>query len=93
MLRTVDVSAQLFLSCKRTRGEQLGFTPHATGGVFGRPEQKRLWQDERDIDSDSEGLWVDGNPEFNLGRSPWSPNSHSPQTDATVVERRRKGKE
>jgi hypothetical protein len=91
-LRTIDVSAQLFLSCKRTRGEQLGFIPYAAGGVFGRLEQKHLRQDERDTDSDSEGLWIDGNPEFNLGRSPWSPGSHSPQRDDAVAERRRKNK-
>jgi hypothetical protein len=68
MLRTVDVSAQLFLSCKRTHVEQLGLTPHTGGGEggFGRPEQKRLRQDEHDTHSDLNGLWVDGNPEFNL---------------------------
>jgi hypothetical protein len=66
MLRTVNVSAQLFLSCKRTRAEQMGLTPHVGRGVFGQPEQKRLRQDERDTDSDSDGLWVNGNPEFNL---------------------------
>jgi hypothetical protein len=93
MLRTIDVSAQLFLSSKRTRAEQMGLTPHAGQGVFGRPEQKRLRQDERDIDSELDGLWVDGNPEFNLRRSPWSPGSQSPQTDTADAERRRKGKE
>jgi hypothetical protein len=51
-LRTVDVSSQLFLSSKRACGEQLQFTPHAVGGIFGRPQQKRLRQDEPDIDSD-----------------------------------------
>jgi hypothetical protein len=93
MLRTVNVSAQLFLSCKRTRAEQMGLTPHVGRGVFGQPEQKRLRQDERDTDSDSDGLWVNGNPEFNLRWSPWSPSSQSPQTDIADAERRRKSKE
>ena len=42
MLRTIDVSVQLFLSCKYTCGEQLGFTPYAIRRVFGRSKQKYL---------------------------------------------------
>jgi hypothetical protein len=41
-LKTVDVNSQLFLTSKRSRVELQGFTPHAAGGFFGRPEQKRL---------------------------------------------------
>jgi hypothetical protein len=92
-LRTVDVNSQLFLTSKRTRVEQQGFTPHAAGGFFGRPEQKRLRQREPDTDSETEGVWVDSNPEINTGGSPWSHGSESPEPDAAVAERRRKGKE
>jgi hypothetical protein len=92
-LRTVDVSSQLFLTSKRSRVEQQGFTPHAAGGFFGRPEQKRLRQQEPDIDSETEGVWVDGNPEINTKESPWSHGSQSPELDAAVAEKRWKGKE
>jgi hypothetical protein len=90
---TVDVSFQLFLSSKRACGEQLQFTLHAARGIFGRPEQKQLRQDEPDTDSDPEGLWVEGDPEGNIGGSPWSPSSESPHLDAAVIERRWKGKD
>lgn len=70
-----------------------GSLPMLLGGFLVGPSKKRLRQDEFDTDSDSEGLCIDGNLEFNLGRSPWLPSSHSPQTDAAVVERRWKGKE
>jgi hypothetical protein len=93
-LRTVDVNSQLFLSSKRTRREQLGFTPQASRGVFGQPEkpEKRLWQDKPDTDSD-QGLWVDSYLEGNIGGSLWSPSSESPHFDAAVVEKRWKGKD
>ena len=93
MLNTIKINAQRFLSCKRTRGKQLGLTPHVGWGGFGRHERKCLQQEECDTNSDSNGLWIDSNPKFNLGRSPRLLVSQSPQTDVADVERRWKGKE
>jgi hypothetical protein len=92
-LRTMDVNSQVFLSSKHARGEQLRFTPHVVGGIFGQLEQKRLQQDEPDIDSDPQGLWVEGDLEGNIGGSPWSPGFESPHLDAAIIERRWKGKD
>jgi hypothetical protein len=92
-LRTVDINSQLFLTSKRTQVEQQEFTPHAAGGFFGQPEQKRLRQQEPDTDSETEGVWIDDNPEINSGGSLWLHGSQSPEPDAAVAEKRRKGKE
>jgi hypothetical protein len=88
-LRTVDVSSQLFLSSKRTRGEQLQIIRglYVGGGVFSRPEQNR----ERNSDSETETDNEEG--EQISGGSPWSGGYEDEQANAAMVERRRKEKQ
>jgi hypothetical protein len=88
-LRTVDVSSQLLLSSKRTRGEQLQITRglYVGGGVFARPEQNR----ERISDSKTETDSEEG--EQISGGSPWSEGYEDEQANAAMAERRRKGKQ
>jgi hypothetical protein len=88
-LRTVDVSSQLFLSSKQTRGEQLQITGglYVGRGVFAHPEQNRecISNSETEIDNE-EGEQISGG-------SPWSEGYEDEQANAAMAERRRKGKQ
>jgi hypothetical protein len=88
-LRTVDVSLQLLLSSKRTRGEQLQITGglYVERGVFARPEQNRECISDSETETDSE------EGEQISGGSPWSEGYEDEQANAAMAERRRKGKQ
>jgi hypothetical protein len=87
-LRTVDASLQLFLSSKRTRGEQLQITRglYVGGGVFARPEQNSVRISDSEIETDSEeGEQVSGYEDE---------DEHEDELAiAAMAERRRKGKQ
>jgi hypothetical protein len=86
-LRTVDVSSQLFLSSKRTRGEQLQITGglYVGGGVFARPEQNSVRISDSETETDSEeGEQVSGYEDED--------EHEDEQANAAMAERRRKGK-
>jgi hypothetical protein len=88
-LRTVDVSSQLFLSSKRTRGEQLQITGglYVGGGVFAHPEQNRECISDSETETDNE------EGEQISGGSPWSGGYEDDQANAAMAERRQKGKQ
>jgi hypothetical protein len=88
-LRTVDVSSQLFLSSKRTRGEQLQIIGghYVGGGVFARPEQNRECISNSETETNSE------EGEQISGGSPWSGGYEDEQANAAMAEKRRKGKQ
>jgi hypothetical protein len=87
-LRTVDVSLQLFLSSKRTRGEQLQIIGglYVGGGVFARPEKNRERISDLETETDNE------EGEQISGGSPCSEGYEDEQANAAMAERRRKGK-
>jgi hypothetical protein len=87
-LRTVDASSQLFLSTKRTRGEQLQITGglYVGGGVFARPEQNSVRISDSETETDSqEGEQVSGYEDED--------EHEDEQAIAAMAERRRKGKQ